>query len=289
MIDISQATSLLQSLGVKGPTASRAVEQAAASGTDAVNFLKQLQSSLEQLSSPHSGRGTASASAEPQARSTASVFQSAEQAFAAEKCPSADTLPFRNLDEFRTWEKGLSCKFAPDYKAPDYIKMMGLSIQGGDQDAVKRYAIFKNNPQFAADYEAIHSGALSKFPTDGSTLIRSDLSAMPEETAAFYRKNPAALRLAEGLNMDPTLYKMRLDGQLELPPGTNSSEWLMANKWTAKGTVANENRLFFAQAEYIGLNGKGAGTYRQGQYDPATGRIIGMEEIYAPTEGKSSA
>lgn len=291
MLDISQASSLLQSLGVTGATASKAAQQAASSsGSDPVDFLKQLQASLEQLSSAASASGNTAVTSDAQTPSTSSVYKSTQQTFAPDTAATTDPLPFTNLDEFRTWEKGLGSTFSPDYQAPDYVKMMGLSLQGGDQDAVKRYVFFKDNPQYVADYEAIHSGAVSKFPTGGSTLIKSDLSAMPEETASYYKENPAALRMAEGFSMDPTLYKMQLDGKLDIPYGTNTTEWLTENKWTANGVVPNDNRATLAQADYIGLDGNRAGTYRLAKYDPANGLIVDLNgTTYDPLTGQASA
>ena len=292
MLDISQATSFLQSLGVKGSTASKAAEQAANSGsvTDPVNFLKQLQASLEELSSAASASASAAVVPDPQATSASTVYKSTQQTFAAEPSAAADKLPFKDLEEFRVWEKGLGSTFAPDYQSPDYLNMMGLARNGGDQEAFGRYAFFKNNPQFAADYEAIHSGALSTFPTDGSTLIKSDLSNMPEETASYYKENPTALRMAEGFSMDPTLYKMQLAGKLDIPYGTNTTEWLAQNQWTSDGVVSNNNRLTLAQAEYRGLDGNGADTYRLAKNDPVTGLMVDLDgKTYDPLTGQLSA
>ena len=75
--------------------------------------------------------------------------------------------------------------------------MMGLARVGGDEEAYKRYLFFKANPQYAEDYANIHQGKKSQFPTDGSTLIKSNLNDMPPDIAEYYRSNPAALRAAE--------------------------------------------------------------------------------------------
>lgn len=292
MLDISQATSFLQSLGVKGSTATKAAEQAAGSGFGAnpVDFLKQLQNSLEQLSSATAATENQTVDSDPEAMLTSSVYKSTQETFAPDQSASSENLPFKNLDEFRVWEKGLGSTFSPDYQAPDYLQMMGLARIGGDQEAFGRYTFFKNNPQFAADYEAIHSGALSTFPTDGSTLIKSDLSSMPEETASYYKENPAALRMAEGFSMDPTLYKMQLDGKLDIPYGTNTTEWLAQNQWTSDGVVSNNNRLTLAQAEYRGLDGNGADTYRLAKNDPVTGLMVDLDgKTYDPLTGQLSA
>ena len=187
------------------------------------------------------------------------------------------TAPFSTFEEFRAWEAGLGHTFAADYETPDYVNMMGLSLGGGEDEAFKRFVFFKNNPQYAADFESIHEGHLSQFPTDGTTLIKSDLTQMPSDVAAFYRENPDQLRLAEGFNMDPVLYKMQMDGTLTVPSGTNSSEWLMQNKWTAAGVVPNDNRVSYAQASYRGLDGTGAGNYRMAQYNAGTGGILDFD------------
>lgn len=199
------------------------------------------------------------------------------------------TTSFANFEEFKTWESSLGGTFAADYEAPDYVHMMGLSLGGGEGDAFKRYLFFKNNPQYAADFQAIHEGKLSQFPTDGSTLIRSDVSAMPADVADAYRQNPDALRLAEGLNMDPVLTQRRLAGTLDVPKGVNASEWLMEHKWTSSGTVANDNRLSFANASFVGMSGTGAGNYRMAKYGDGTGQIVDFDgAIYNPTTGQKT-
>lgn len=78
--------------------------------------------------------------------------------------------PFSTFEEFKTWEDGLGCNLAEGYETPDYIHAMGLSYGGGDDEAFRRYVFFKNNPGCAVDFERIHNGQLSQYPTDGSTL-----------------------------------------------------------------------------------------------------------------------
>jgi len=166
------------------------------------------------------------------------------------------------------------------------VSVMGLSIGGDGADAFKRFLFFKNNPSYANDYQSIHSGSLSQFPTDGSTLIKSDLSAMPTATAAYFRSNPGALRMAEGFGMDPTLYKQTLDGSLDTTAIPNVSSWLTQNKWTASGVVANDNRLSQANADFVGLSGGGAGTYKLARYNGATGNIVDVDgKQYNPATG----
>lgn len=306
MLDISQATHMLTSLGVSSTLAAKAAERTAQQHGDAdpLTFLKELQSTLAELSAqPATAGDTAAGTTATATQQSTKPYQSTAERYteksgtdtAAGASTSTSTTtakaPFNNLQEFRQWEQGLGDTFAEDYKVPDYVRMISMSLSGGDQEAVGRYMFFKNNPEFAADYAAIRSGQLSKFPTDGSTLVKSDLSQMPAETAAFYKSQPpAALLAAEGFNMDPTLAKMRTDGKVEVPQGVNPSEWLMSNKWTADGVVAQDNRQLFAQAPYIGLDGKGAGTYRLTTYDAATNSIIDPNgTAYDPVTGEARA
>lgn len=213
----------------------------------------------------------------------------AQSAVDTDPAQSTETTLFTDFDSFKTWESNLGGTFAADYETPDYVHMMGLSLGGGEGDAFKRYLFFKNNPQYAADFQAIHQGKLSAFPTDGSTLIRSDMTQMPTDVAEKYRQNPESLRLAEGLNMDPVLYQQRLDGKLDVPSGVNATEWLMQNKWTASGVVANNNRSTFATANYVGLSGSGNGNYRMARYGQETGQIIDFDgAIYDPTTGQKT-
>lgn len=289
MLDVSQTTNLLTSLGVSSTTAARASERAAQqSGGDAdpLSFLKALETTLAELSAEAAGGAAASSSASGVNASATTATTKAS----AVATPPVEKAPFANLQEFREWEGKLGDTFAPDYQPPDYVRAAGLALSGGNDTVVNRYLFFKNNPQFAADYEAIHSGKLSKFPTDGSTLVKSDLSKMSKETAAFYKKNPDQLRLAEGFNMDPSLFKQIRDGKISAPEGTNTSEWLMDHKWTKDGPVEQNNRYVYATADYIGLDGKGAGTYRLGRYDSATGNLVNPDGlIYDPTTGEAQA
>ena len=193
MLDISQATHMLTSLGVSGSVAAKAAERAAQKldGADPVTFLKELQSTLEQLSAEAAqakGRGvtaetaaTGAAAASAQTASTkpyqaTAALYSEKTATEAAAPQAAATAPFSNLQEFRAWEEGLGDTFAEDYEVPDYVRMVSMSLSGGDQEVVGRYMFFKNHPEFAADYEAIRSGKLSQFPTDGSTLGKEDAS-----------------------------------------------------------------------------------------------------------------
>lgn len=301
MIDISQATSMLTSMGVSNNVALRAAERTAQSfaNADPLTFLKELRTTLAELSKETAQTGsveTAPAiSGSSTYQATATINRSdtpSDYASSSAKTDNAPTVaaPFSNLEEFKTWERGLGDTFAEDYEPPDYVRVATLTLSGGNDTVVARYMFFKNHPEFAADYASIRSGNLSKFPTDGSTLVKSDLSKMSPETAAYYKNNPAELRAAEGFNMDPTLAKMRMAGEIDAPTGgVNITEWLMDNKWTTDGIVPQNNRLAFAQSDYIGLDGKGAGTYRLGKYD-STGNIVNYDGlVYDPVTGEVKA
>ena len=296
MLDISKATNMLTSLGVSSTLAAKVAERTAQSqgGTDALAFLKELQTTLKEFSS-ESAAGSSTASATSTTTASTKPYQSTSALYktgteTGEATESTAKAPFNNLTEFRAWEKGLGDTLAEDYEVPDYVRMISTSLGGGDEAVVSRYMFFKNNPEFAADYAAIRSGELSKFPTDGSTLVKSDLSTMPTETATYYKGHTAELLAAEGFNMDPTLAKMRMEGKVEIPEGANPSEWLMSNKWTANGIVAQDNRTVFAHAPYIGLDGKGSDTYRRTTYNATTNSIIDHEGVaYDPVTGEAKA
>lgn len=304
MLDISQATHLLTSMGVSSTLAARAAERTAQQHGDAdpLTFLKELRSTLEELSAPSSAAATGGAAGSTALHKTAYTSTTDLQAKGTGAAASATSgtestatqakpvAPFSNLEEFKQWEKGLGHTFAEDYEAPDYVRLNALMLGGGDDTVVGRYMFFKNHPEFAADYESIRQGHLSQFPTDGSSLIKTDLSKLSQETADYYRKNPNALLAAEGFNMDPTLAKMRMDGDLSVPSGESVSEWLMSNKWTKDGIVAENNRVAYANADFIGLDGKGAGTYRRVQIDTATGNLINYDgRIHDPLTGEAKA
>lgn len=311
MLDISHATNMLTALGVSGSVAAKAAERTAqqVGGSDPVQFLKELQSTLEQLANETSQAKSQPGATVPPGATAAAATETARtkpyQATAAlysEKAATgaasgtaasqraAQEAPFSNLEEFKQWEQSLGDTFAEDYEVPDYVRLNALVLSGGNDTVAGRYTFFKNHPEFAADYAAIRSGQLSKFPTDGSTLVKSDLAKMPAETAAYYKANPDALLAAEGFAMDPTLAQMRMSGTITPPTDVNTTEWLMTNKWTEGGIVAQDNRGAYASADYIGLDGKGAGTYRLGHFDPATGSLIGPDgAVYDPVTGEARA
>ena len=297
MLDISQAANLLTSMGVSSALAARAAERTAQnhSDSDPLTFLKELRSTLEELSAQTASGATAG---EPAALHKATYTPTTNlhpngttaASAASTSQPGKAAAPFSNLEEFKQWEHSLGDTFAADYEPPDYVRLNSMVLSGGNNTVVGRYMFFKNHPEFAADYASIRSGNLSQFATDGTTLVKSDLSQMPEDTAAYYRQNPNAVLAAEGFNMDPTLARMRMNGEIDAPAGENISEWLTNHKWTADGIVAENNRVAYANADYIGLDGTGAGTYRQVRFDTATGNLINYSgRIHDPLTGEAKA
>lgn len=295
MLDVSKTTSLLQSLGVNASTANQAAQRTVqAANTYALSFLQELHDALQAVSGNATSVSTPTSTSTP-ANAGASVTLSTvdlDRSTATQgtttttdttaQAPSSDAKPpFDNLEEFREWEKGLGkAPLAPGYQAPDYLRFISLAMQGGDQDAFKRYVFFKNNPQYAQDYEAIRNGQLSKFPTDGSTVIRTDLSKLPTDVADYYRKNPAALRAAEGFSMDPTLYKMQMDGTLER---NSDPSWLMTHQWTPNGIVERDHSAG-SNPRFIGLDGKGADNYKLATYE--NGLLVDIDgRRYDPVTG----
>lgn len=285
MLNVTQVSSLLQSLGVASSVANKAAERTVqAAEKDANSFLKELQQTLESMSTQESKTASTAtaASASPIDQSSATATHSDEKT-----STTITKAPFASFDEFRQWEKGLGDTFAPDYKAPDYIKIISLSLSGGDNDAFKRYVFFKNNPQYAEDYESIRNGNLSKFPTDGTTLVKSDLSKMDKGSAEYYKKNPKQLLAAEGFSMDPTLLKKRMDGNTE---GISDPDWLANHRWTSDGVVASDNRVLYAQSAFIGLDGTGVNNYRLAKYNTVTGMLVDLDgRSYNPITGEPQA
>lgn len=301
MLDITQTTHLLTSIGVSGTLAARAAERTAQAHpqADPLTFLTELKKTLEQLTGDAAATPQNAPAAAPVQTSgfnaTANAFtqgtqRAASPTVALNTKPASAPPTFNNLEEFKAWEKGLGKTFAADYEPPDYIRMSTMIMNGGEDTVVARYLFFKNHPEFAADYASIRNGKLSQFPTDGSTLVKSDLSSMSPQAAAYYKEHPQDLLAAEGFNMDPTLARMRMTGDLAAPYGVNITEWLTENKWTKDGVVAQNNRLTYANADYIGLDGKGATTYRLTRLDLATGNIINFDgRVYDPVTGVAKA
>ena len=191
-------------------------------------------------------------------------------------------LPFNSLEEFKSWERSfkMNARFHPNYKTPDYY-FIGL-WRNEPEAAESRYRFLKNNPQYAADYEAIHKGELSKFPTDGSSMIKSDLSKFPPEIAEYYKQHPDELLAAEGFGHDPVLARKLYTGEIQLDKNINKSEWLRTHAWTPDGIVEKNNVVDYAQKPY--------GDYKLQKIDPATGKGVeeGDEDKVADGETKNS-
>lgn len=193
--------------------------------------------------------------------------------------PQAQT-PFSNLDEFKAWEaKNIAtpnAHFAQGYQAPDYVKMMGLTIQGGNDDAFKRYLFFKNNPQYAQDYANIHAGQQSKFATDGSSLQRTNTATLSQAAQDYYKNNPNTLRAAEAFNLDPELHARRFMGQL---PQSVNYDYMQKNAMDAEGNTTASNNVLKA------LNWRSP-LYVQNEYDLETGGLIDNGTIYDAVTGQ---
>lgn len=189
--------------------------------------------------------------------------------------------PFSNLDEFKAWEAANistpDAKFAQGYKTPDYVKMMGLTIQGGNDDAYKRYLFFKNNPQFAQDYANLHKGQQSKFATDGSTLQRTNLASLSKEAQGYYGSNPNELKGVEAFASDPELYARSAMGMLSLPKG--EIDYLRKHTMDAQGNVSASNNT-------VGAAQWRSPFYQRNEYNPVTGGVIDGGKEFDPVTGR---
>jgi hypothetical protein len=149
----------------------------------------------------------------------------------------------------------LNARFGADYEVPDWVKSSGFMLNR-DRETVNDF--FARNPQYAEDWSNITSGGKSKFSTDGSGLVKSNLNNMQSGVADYYRNNVDELLSNEGFNFDPTLAYMNYhqgSGSLGLnPKNTNISEWLQNNKWTPNGVVGNNNVRDYGRTAF------GAGT-----------------------------
>lgn len=194
-----------------------------------------------------------------------------------------------SFDKFKAWYNGLRYSADPkifqsgEYQVPDWLRLSnGLADDGTDKEMFGQYLFFKNNQGIAQDYEKIMTTGRSGMNTDGSTLIRSDLSKMPTEIAEYYKNNQNALMTAEGFGMDPVLmYRMYKEGGGQFgisQKDTNFTEWLQTHKWTENGIIQNNNVLEMANKDWKG--------YNLARWDTSNGTIINIDgKIYTP-EGK---
>ncbi|MBL7089528.1 MAG: hypothetical protein ISS20_12010, partial [Acidovorax sp.] len=192
-----------------------------------------------------------------------------------------------SFDKFEAWFQGLmtnaptSLLQSDSYKVPDWMRMAGFFGTGAQQDTFGTYLYLKNNPQFAQDLQQIMTTGRSSLPTDGSTLVRSDLSKMPTDAAEFFKSDRNSLLSYESFGLDPVLaYKLYKDG-----PGQfgldikreNFTEWLRTHKWTEGGIVESNNTLDTAKP----YNG-----YKLPRWDTSSGNIVDLDgRIYTP-DGK---
>lgn len=165
------------------------------------------------------------------------------------------------------YSMGARGTYGATYKQPDWMRTAGAGFMQ-DRDATN--AFFAANPQYAADWKNITSGGNSAFSTDGTSLIKSDRSSMSPEAAAYYAQNPHELLAAEGFGMDPTLQYMNYfqgPGSIGVNRQTQSvTDFLMKNKWTPNGIVANNNSASLAKTPF----GAGAASFGFGGSAPAT-------------------
>ena len=193
-----------------------------------------------------------------------------------------------SFEKFKAWYVGLRNTADPNlftdggYKVPDWMRVSGFADDASDEELFGQYQFFQNNRQYAADFERIYTTGRSSYATDGSTLIKSDLSRMPAEVAEYFRSNNDALLSYEGMGLDPVLaYQLYKYGPEKFGldrKQNNFTDWLRKNKWTEGGIVANDNMAEFLSTPYA--------DYRQNRYDPTTGNIVGMDGNLYTLDGR---
>lgn len=195
-----------------------------------------------------------------------------------------------SFDKFQAWYKGIASNPAnpmmnENYKVPDWLRVSGEL--GGrastPEELFGRYLFFKNNPQYATDFENIFAGGTSQFSTSGKDLVKSDLSKMPTEVAEYFKNNTDSLLSYEGSGLDPVLgYQLYKYGPEYFgldPRKNNFTDFLRNNKWTPQGIVANRNVIDYSNAEY-------AGGYKLSKYDTSTGNVVDINGQIYTRDGK---
>lgn len=194
-----------------------------------------------------------------------------------------------SFEKFKAWYTGIRANADPSvfngttgYKVPDWMRIHNGADDGSDEEMFGSYLFFRNNPQYAKDLEQVYSTGRSSYATDGSTLVRTDLSKMPAEVAEYYKTNRDALLMTEGFGLDPVLaYQLYHYGpeQFGLDRRTQSfTEWLRNTKWTPDGLVSNNNVVSLAQLNYP--------DYKLPRWDTSTGNIVDLDgRMYTP-DGK---
>lgn len=231
-------TNILNSLVSSLSAAAQASAQSEKKGgtsKEAVDIFKSaLEDALDSLSK------TAST---PAAASSSTAAKATADTAATEKKASG------NVDYY---SKFLNAKFNPNYKTPDYIKQGGFA-GGMDRDQLNKY--LNDNPEYGSDFLNIINGGLSKFPTDGSSLVKTDVSTLSTADRQYFQKNVSDLLAYESFGMDPTLaHRTYVSGE-SAPAGTNMTNYLQTHKWTADGPVESDNAQYYASAKPIGING----------------------------------
>ncbi len=193
-----------------------------------------------------------------------------------------------SFEKFKAWYQGLRNNADPnifkseDYQVPDWLKLTGTARDGTNQELFGQYQFFKNNGQYAKDFEQLFTTGKTSYATDGSTLVKSDLSKMPKEVADFFKSDRNSLLSYEGLGLDPVLaYQLYQYGPEMFgldKKKDNFAEWLRNNKWTEGGIVANNNAASFAGMGYSG--------YNLTRRDLSTGNIVGMDGVIYTPDGK---
>ncbi len=187
-----------------------------------------------------------------------------------------------SFDKFKAWYQGhatnanVAALQSSDYVVPDWMRVS--HAPSNDDEMFGAYLFFKNNPQFAADFEQIMTTGRSSMPTDGSTLVRSDLSKMPTDAADFFAGDRNSLLSYEAFGLDPVLgYRLYKDGPEQFGLDIrreNFTEWLRTHKWTPDGIVESNNTLDTARP-YDG--------YKLPRWDTSTGNIVDLDGgIYSP-------
>ena len=154
-----------------------------------------------------------------------------------------------NVDYYSKFTKA---KLNPNYKTPDYLKQNGFVL---DMNKERLNQFLNDNPQYGADFLNITNGGLSKFSTDGSSLVKTDVSALATADRQYFQKNVSELLAYESFGMDPTLaHRAYVTGE-RAPAGNTMTSYLQTHKWTADGPVESDNAQYYASAKPIGING----------------------------------
>jgi phage-related minor tail protein len=192
-----------------------------------------------------------------------------------------------SFEKFKDWYNGLrttsnvGAMMDGGYDVPDWLRLSGMAADGTDEGMFGQYQFFQNNPQYAQDYEQIMTTGRSSYATDGSTLIRSDISKMPEDVADYYRKNPSALLMAEGFLLDPVLaFQLYRDGPERFGIDRSKisfTEWLRSTEWSEEGLKPGDGADRYSKMDYA--------AYKLTKRDPATGNLVGRDGIVYASNG----